>query len=65
MADTDNLDTAVSAILTTLASKGGVAKYNIDGQMVDYGELAKRLKELRALQAAIAGPFEVETVGSP
>lgn len=65
MSDATNLDTAVSLILTKLSTTADQASYSIDGQRVDRGELVKRLKELRELQAAIAGPFEVETVGMP
>ena len=63
--DATDLDTAVSAVVTVLKTKAGVPDYTIDGQSVKYGSLVKTLRELRELQATMAGAWEVETIGEP
>ena len=63
MSDATNLDTAISAILTALATNAGKPNYTIDGQTVSYDSLLDRLGKLQQMRTAVAGPFEVETVG--
>jgi len=63
MSDATNLDTAISAILTALATNAGKPNYTIDGQTVSYDSLLDRLDKLQRARTATAGPFEVETVG--
>ena len=63
MSDATNLDTAISAILTVLASDAAKPNYTIDGQSVNRDVLVARLEKLQSLRSAIGGPFEVETVG--
>ena len=63
MSDATNLDTAISAILTALATNAGKPNYTIDGQTVSYDSLLGRLEKLQKMKTSVAGPFEVETVG--
>ena len=61
--DAQNLDTAISVILTELASNAGNPNYTIDGQTVSRDSLLDRLSKLQQMRTAISGPFETETIG--
>lgn len=61
--NSENLETAIAAVLTALAAGAGTPNYSIDGQSVDRNSLLQRLDGLMALRTPINGPFETETIG--
>lgn len=59
----ENLETAINAILVEIATNPTAVSYSIDGQSVSRGELDARLKMLMEYRAALQGPVEVVSYG--
>lgn len=59
----ENLETAINAILVEMAANPTAVSYSIDGQSVSRSELDARLERLMGMRAALQGPVEVVSYG--